>query len=45
VVMNRSDLLGRYVNRRWANGAGALVVLVTLLLGGLKILRVLGVNL
>jgi manganese transport protein len=45
VVMNRSDLLGRYVNRRWANGAGALVGLVTLLLGGLKILRVLGVNL
>ena len=44
VVMNRSDLLGRYVNRRWANGAGALVVLVTLLLGGLKILRVVGVD-
>jgi manganese transport protein len=45
IVMNRSELLGRYVNRRWANGAGTLVVLVTLVLGGLKILRVLGVNL
>lgn len=45
LVMNRSKLLGRYVNSRWANGAGALVVLVTLVLGGLKILRVLGVSL
>ena len=40
VVMNRRDQLGEYTNSAAANLAGGAVVLVTLALGGLKILRV-----
>jgi manganese transport protein len=43
LVMNRRELLGHQVNRRWANLCGATVVLVTLVLGLLKILRVFGI--
>ena len=43
VVVNRREQLGEYVNGPLANLAGAVVVLVTLGLGGLKILRVFGV--
>jgi Mn2+/Fe2+ NRAMP family transporter len=42
VVVNRKQQLGEFVNGPLANLAGAIVVLVTLGLGGLKILRVLG---
>jgi hypothetical protein len=38
--MNRRDQLGEYTNTAAANLAGGAVVLVTLALGGLKILRV-----
>ena len=40
--MNRRTVLGDYVNRRWVNAVGALVVLVTIALGAMKILAVLG---
>ena len=40
--MNRERELGRYTNRPLSNLLGGLVVLVTLGLGGLKILQVLG---
>jgi NRAMP (natural resistance-associated macrophage protein)-like metal ion transporter len=40
LVMNRRDQLGEYTNAAAANLAGGAVVLVTLALGGLKILRV-----
>jgi manganese transport protein len=43
LVMNRREILGRQVNHRWANLCGATVVLVTLVLGLLKILRVFGI--
>ena len=43
LVMNRRQRLGDYVNHRLINLAGGLVVLVTVALGLLKILRVLGV--
>jgi manganese transport protein len=40
LVMNRGDVLGAYVNKPWVNGLGALVVLVTVALGLLKIFQV-----
>ena len=42
IIMNRREILGQYVNKRWANLAGVVVVGVTLLLGLLKILQVMG---
>ena len=42
VVVNQRRRLGEYVNGPLANLAGGVVVLVTLGLGGLKILRVFG---
>ncbi len=42
LVMNRRDVLGAYVNKPWVNGLGVLVVLVTVALGLLKILKVVG---
>lgn len=42
VVVNRRQQLGEYVNGPLANLAGAVVVLVTLGLGALKVLRVFG---
>jgi manganese transport protein len=42
LVMNRRDVLGTYVNKPWVNGLGVLVVLVTVALGLLKILQVVG---
>jgi NRAMP (natural resistance-associated macrophage protein)-like metal ion transporter len=42
LVMNRPDVLGTYVNKFWANALGAIVVLVTVALGLLKILQVAG---
>jgi manganese transport protein len=42
LVMNRGDVLGAYVNKTWVNCAGAVVVLVTVVLGLLKILQVVG---
>jgi len=44
IIMNRREILGQYVNKRWANLAGVVVVGVTLLLGLLKILQVMGVS-
>jgi manganese transport protein len=45
IIMNRSEILGTHVNKRWANLAGVVVVGVTLLLGLLKILQVMGFTL
>jgi len=45
IIMNRREILGQYVNKRWANLAGVVVVGVTLLLGLLKILQVTGLTL
>lgn len=42
-VMNREKILGTYRNSPLSNGLGGAVVLVTLGLGGLKILKVFGV--
>ncbi len=42
--MNRRQVLGNFVNRPLSNLLGALVVLVTLGLGGLKVLQVLGLG-
>jgi manganese transport protein len=42
LVMNRRDVLGHYVNKQWVNGLGAVVVLVTVALGLLKLLQVVG---
>lgn len=42
VVMNRRGTLGEHSNSALANGLGALVVLVTVGLGALKVLRVFG---
>lgn len=42
LVMNRRDMLGAYTNRPWVNLLGAIVVLVTLALGLLKIQQVIG---
>ncbi|MGI9323400.1 MAG: Nramp family divalent metal transporter [Pseudomonadales bacterium] len=41
-VMNQEKLLGKYRNRLASNSLGAIVVLITLLLGGLKIAAALG---
>lgn len=41
-VMNRRSVLGDYINRPWVNALGAGVVLITLMLGLLKIGKVLG---
>ena len=43
IVMNREKILGTYRNSPLSNGLGGAVVLVTLGLGGLKILKVFGV--
>ncbi len=40
LIMNRRDLLGEYANRPLANGLGALVVVVTVVLGLLKLQQV-----
>ena len=38
--MNRSGQLGDFRNRLWSNLLGGMVVLVTVGLGGLKVIRV-----
>tara|TARA_R110001592_G_scaffold363393_2_gene687353 strand:+ start:7667 stop:8884 length:1218 start_codon:yes stop_codon:yes gene_type:complete len=42
LLMNRKDVLGAYTNKVWVNCAGVVVALVTVALGLLKILQVLG---
>ncbi|MEH6585502.1 MAG: Nramp family divalent metal transporter [Halioglobus sp.] len=42
VVMNKGDKLGKYRNRPWSNIAGVAVVLITVGLGLLKLLKVVG---
>ncbi len=42
LLMNRKDVLGAYTNKVWVNCAGVVVALVTVSLGLLKILQVLG---
>lgn len=42
VAVNRTSLLGTHTNRAWANVAGALVIVVVVVLAGTKMARALG---
>ncbi|MEM6581607.1 MAG: Nramp family divalent metal transporter [Pseudomonadota bacterium] len=43
LIMNRRDVLREFVNKPWANVVGTVVVLVTVALGVMKLLSVIGV--